>query len=308
MGRLPDLLKGGGVVRTIQKKRRSFRLSNLLITLALCGMALCGILPFIHMLAVSFSSGRMSAQNLVGLWPLEFSVEAYKEALGDTAMLRSVLVSLERVVLGTLITMVLTILTAYPVSLESREFPGRKFYVVYMVITMLFSGGLIPAYVLVSQLGMINTIWALVVPGAIPIFNVIVLLNFYRGIPAEIREAARIDGANDFRLLTQIYIPLSTPCLATLTMFCIIGHWNAWFDGLMYMRDNTLYPLQTYLQVKLSSLNDIKSQQDVVQMLLVSDRGLMYAYVALSCIPILLVFPLLSRHIKSGLILGSVKG
>lgn len=277
-------------------------------TIFLSLVGLCGILPFVHMIAVSLSSGTMSAQNAVGLWPKEFSLEAYKEVLADKAMFRAVGVSLLRVFLGTVITMVLTILTAYPVSMSKRLFPGRKFYVVFMVITMLFTGGMIPAYVLISRMGMIDHIWALVIPGAIPVFNVIVLQNFFRGIPEEVREAAILDGANDFRMLWKIYLPLATPCLITLTMFCLIGHWNAWFDGLIYMHDNTLYPLQTYLQVKLSSLSDIKSMQEISQALLVSDRGLMYAYVTLSCIPILAVFPLLSKYIKGGLTIGSVKG
>lgn len=290
------------------KKKRKISLFTMINTALLVIIALCGILPFVHMLAVAFSSGRMSAQNLVGLVPREFSLEAFKEALSDQSMIRSVGVSLLRVFLGTTITMVLTILTAYPVSLESQEFPERKFYVVFMVITMIFSGGLIPCYIQLSRMGMVNSIWVLVIPGAIPIFNVTVLLNFFRGIPREVREAALIDGATDFLMLFRIYLPLATPCLATLTMFCIIGHWNAWFDGMIYMRDNSMYPLQTYLQARLSSLNDIKSQQDVVQMLAVSDRSLMYAYVTLSCIPILAVFPLLSRYIKGGLTIGSVKG
>lgn len=281
---------------------------GILNTFLLCIVALFGILPFVHMIAVSFSSGNMSAQNLVGLWPKEFSLEAYKEALSDDALFTAVGVSLKRVLLGTVITMVLTVFTAYPVSLEPKEFPGRKFYVVFMVITMLFTGGLIPSYVLITDLDLMDKIWAIVIPGAIPVFNVIVLLNFFRGIPKEVKEAAIIDGVSDFGMLLRIYLPLAVPCLITLTMFCLIGHWNAWFDGLIYMRDSANYPLQTYLQVKLESLNDIKSQQDVAQMLLVSDRGLMYAYVVLSCLPVLAVFPLLSRYIKGGLTIGSVKG
>lgn len=288
--------------------RKKIGFFDVINTMILCFVGLIGILPFIHMIAVSFSSGNMSAQNAVGLIPKEFSLEAYKEALSDNAMIRSVGYSLLRVFLGTVITMVLTILTAYPVSLDKSNFPGRKLYVVFMVITMLFTGGLIPAYILISRLGMVNTIWAIVIPGAIPVFNVIVLLNFFRGIPQEVREAALLDGVSDFGMLTRIYLPLAVPCLITLTMFCVIGHWNAWFDGLIYLRDNTMYPLQTYLHVKLDSLNDIKSLQDVEQMLLVSDRGLMYAYVSLSCIPVLAVFPLLSWYIKGGLTIGSVKG
>lgn len=276
-------------------------------TFLLVLVGILGILPFVHMVAVAFSSGNMSSQYLVYLLPKEFSIEAYKEVFHDNKMLVATLISLERVGLGTLITMCLTILTAYPVSLESREFPFRKYYVGFMLITMMFGGGLIPDYILKSRLGLINTIWTLVIPGAIPVFNVIVILNFFRNIPSSIREAAQIDGADDFKLLFRVYVPLSLPCFATMATFCIVGHWNAWFDGMLFMRNVDLYPLQTFLQAKIASISNIKSEQDVRQLMLVSDRGLMYAYISLSCIPIMLVFPVLSRYIKNGLILGSVK-
>lgn len=276
-------------------------------TVLLVVIAMIGICPFLHLLAVAFSSGNMTSQYLVGLYPKEFSLEAFREVLTDKRMLNAVEISVLRVFLGTVITMVLTILTAYPVSLPQREFRARKFYVVFMVITMMFGGGLIPDYILKSRLGMLNSIWVLVIPGAIPISNVILIMNFFRGIPSSIREAAMIDGANDFRSLLQIYVPLSLPCFATLTTFCIIGHWNAWFDGMLFMRNADLYPLQTFLQAKIASINNIKNNQDVEQMLLVSSRSLMYAYIGLSCIPIMLVFPILSKYVRSGLVLGSVK-
>lgn len=276
-------------------------------TIFLICLALIGIFPFLHLLAVAFSSGNMTSQYLVSLWPREFSVEAFKEVFADNRMLVASWVSVKRVFLGTVITMTLTIITAYPVSLPEREFGARRFYVVFMMITMMFGGGLIPCYILNSRLNLVNSIWVLVVPGAIPIYNVIVILNFFRNIPSSIREAAMIDGASDFRLLVRIYVPLSIPCFATLITFCIIGHWNAWFDGMLYMREVDLYPLQTYLQAKIASIGNIKSQQKVEQMMLVSDRSLMYAYIALSCIPIMLVFPFLSKYIKNGLVLGSVK-
>lgn len=270
-------------------------------------IGIIGICPFLHLISVAFSSGTMSSQYLVGLYPLEFSLEAFKEVFADTRMLHAVGISVERVALGTSLTMLLTILTAYPISMPEREFGARKFYVIFMVITMMFGGGLIPDYILKSELGMINSIWVLVIPGAIPITNVILIMNFFRGIPTSIREAGMIDGANDFRILTQMYIPLSLPCFATLITFCVIGHWNAWFDGMLFMRNADLYPLQTFLQAKIASINNIKNNQNVEQMMLVSSRSLMYAYIALSCVPIMLVFPILSKHIKSGLVLGSVK-
>ena len=291
----------------MKKRFKRITLFDCLNTALLLLIGFVGLCPFVHLLAVAFSSGAMSSQYLVTLWPLEFSTEAFREVLSDTRMLTAAGISLERVALGTSITMLLTILTAYPVSVSQREFGARRFYVVFMVITMMFGGGLIPDYMLKSRLGMMNSIWVLVIPGAIPIANVILIMNFFRGIPGGIREAGMIDGASDFGILTRLYVPLSLPCFATLITFCIIGHWNAWFDGMLFMRNADLYPLQTFLQAKFASINNIKNNQQVEQMLLVSSRSLMYAYIALSCIPIMLVFPVLSKHIKSGLVLGSVK-
>jgi putative aldouronate transport system permease protein len=283
-------------------------LFSIINCIALATLALLCLFPFVHIIAVSLSSGVMTAQNLVGLLPREFTFDSYLEAMADNAMQKAFSVSMLRILLATFISMSLTIITAYPLSLEKREFPSRKIYVWYLMIVMLFSGGLIPAYIQIARLKMMNTIWALVLPGAVPVFNVIVLLNFYRGIPLAIRDSALIDGADDFRCLFNIYVPLAKPCLATLTMFCIIGHWNAWFDGLMYMRDQWRYPLQTYLQVKITAITVIKSMQDVEQAMKVSERGLISAYIVLSCIPVLAVFPFLQRYIKHGLVLGSVKG
>lgn len=291
----------------MKNRFKRITLFDCLNTALLLLIGFVGLCPFVHLLAVAFSSGAMSSQYLVTLWPLEFSTEAFREVLSDTRMLTAAGISLERVALGTGITMLLTILTAYPVSVPQREFGARRFYVVFMVITMMFGGGLIPDYMLKSRLGMMNSIWVLVIPGAIPIANVILIMNFFRGIPGGIREAGMIDGASDFGILTRLYVPLSLPCFATLITFCIIGHWNAWFDGMLFMRNADLYPLQTFLQAKFASINNIKNNQQVEQMLLVSSRSLMYAYIALSCIPIMLVFPVLSKHIKSGLVLGSVK-
>ncbi len=276
-------------------------------TTVLLLLAIICILPFVHILAVSLSSGNMSAQNLVGLIPKELTWDAYAEVFQDAAFFRSGWISVLRVFLGTVITMVLTMLAAYPLSFEQAQFPGRQWYVWFLMITMLFSGGMIPAYILVNRLDMVNKIWAIVIPGALPVFNVIVLLNFFRGIPKSLTEAAMIDGANDFHCFFRIYLPLATPCLATLTLFCIIGHWNAWFDGMIYMRDPDMYPLQTYMQVKFEAISTIKTQQDVMQALRVSERGLKAAYTVLSLIPIVAVFPFVSKYIKNGLLLGSVK-
>ncbi len=288
------------------KGQRVFGVVNALFLILL---GLTCFLPFWHIFCKSLSSGAAVSANLVGLWPSQITLSSYQEALSDSKILQALWVSVKRVFFGTLFTMVLTILAAYPLSHSDRELPSRRYYTWFFIFTMLFSGGLIPSYILINNiLKMTDTIWALTVPGALPIFNVIVLMNFFRQLPGEIREAAMVDGAGVGMTLMRIYLPLSVPCLATLGTFCIIGHWNAWFDALMFMRDPKNYPLQTYLQVVGSKLTVVRSLRDAQRMASMTQRSVTSAYTIICTIPILCVFPFLQRYIRSGLVLGSVKG
>jgi putative aldouronate transport system permease protein len=283
----------------------TFNIFNIAVLVGLG--ALC-IIPFIHMVAISFSEKGPSGANLVGLWPLGFNLDAYKQALSDDRIIKALGMSFLRVAVGVTINMVLTILTAYPLSKEPNKFPGRSWYVWLCVVTMLFHGGLIPTYILVNDLGLVNSVWALVLPGALPVFNVIILLNFFRQIPKEIEESAFMDGATYFKSLLKIYIPLSVPALATLVLLSSIGHWNAWFDGLIYMTDASKYPIQTYMQVLQTQLQSVESLADAQRMMRVSQKSLMMAYNVITLIPILCLYPFLQRYVKDGLVMGSVKG
>jgi len=285
--------------------RRIFTVTN---TLFLALLALSCFLPFWYIFCMSLSSGGAASANLVSFWPKEFTLQSYGEAFSDIKILQSLWVSVQRVFLGTVITMVLTIMAAYPLSMESQQFPGRMVYMLFFVFTMLFSGGLIPSYILINNiLKMSDTIWVLVVPGALPVFNVIVLMNFIRQLPKELKEAAYVDGAGYISTMLRIIIPLSLPSLATLTLFCVIGHWNAWFDALIYMHNPKHYPLQTYFQVVSSKVVNIHSLDDVIRMAKVSQRSLTSAYTIICILPILFAFPILQRHIRSGLVVGSIK-
>jgi len=267
------------------------------------------IAPFIHMLAVSLSSISAANANEVGLWPIGFNIDAYTQAFSENQILSSLKQSFLRVIAGVSVQMLFTILAAYPLSKEKEEFPQRKFYVVFIVITMLFSGGLIPCYILVvNYLKLTNTIWALVLPSAVPAFNLIILLNFFRQVPKEIEESATIDGAGHSVLLTRIYLPLSKNALLTLVLFACVGHWNAWFDGLIYMRDPLFYPLSTYLRTLSDRLNNVATMEDARLMMRISKRTLLMAYTVICTVPIVCVYPFLQRYVKSGLVLGSIKG
>lgn len=277
---------------------------------ALIALALLCLFPLLHVLALSLSSANAAAAGKVVLWPVDFTTKAYEFALDRPEFARSFWVSIKRVVLGTAVNMVLTVLVAYPLSKENAAFRWRTFYVWFFVLTMLFSGGLIPLYMIVRSTHLLDSIWALVLPNAVPVFNVVLLLNFFRALPRELEEAALMDGAGHWRILWQIYLPLSKPALATLTLFTIVFHWNSWFDGLIFMNSPANYPLQSYLQtllqIDLFSVSGTGMDQRMLQ--LVSDQTLRAAQIFLAAIPILAIYPFLQRYFVKGVVLGSVKG
>ncbi|KEQ22281.1 carbohydrate ABC transporter permease [Paenibacillus tyrfis] len=267
------------------------------------------LMPIIHILAISFSSGTAAAAGKVTLWPVEFTTAAYNNVFGKPEYLRAFWVSVQRVVLGTTLSMFLTILTAYPLSKEPRQFRLRTFYAWFFVFTILFSGGLIPTFLTIKSLNLIDSIWALILPTAVPVFNVILLLNFYRNLPKELEESSRIDGAGHFTTLWKIYVPLSLPALATTGLFTMVGHWNSWFDGMLYMNHTENYPLQTFLQTVIIKMDFrfIKAENAEL-MLKLSDRTSRAAQIFVAAFPILVVYPFLQKLFIKGIVMGSVKG
>ena len=183
---------------------------------------------------------------------------------------------------------------------------------VYFVITMLVAGGMIPTYLVVTGLGLKDTIWALILPGALPVYNMVILMNFMRGIPEEIEEAAAIDGASPFQILTRVLLPILKPALATVGLFCIVTHWNDWFSGMIYMNNPDNYPLQTYLQSLLQNFEQLlrtQSSQDIQALLAQMDaRTGRAAQLFLGAIPVMVIYPFLQKYFTKGLVLGSVKG
>jgi putative aldouronate transport system permease protein len=197
---------------------------------------------------------------------------------------------------------------AYPLSKTNLRFPGRNVYAMIVLFTMLFSGGLVPLYLWVKQLGLLDSVWALVLPHSVQVFLCIVLMNFFKNIPEEIEDAATIDGASHFRTMMQIAVPLSKPALATVTLFAIINHWNSWFDGLIYMRNPTHYPYATYLRMLILRMDTYTAAEDIDSLMRLGQRPLQMAYVLIGIIPIAMVYPFLQKYVKSGLMVGSVKG
>lgn len=281
-----------------------------LIYLFLAMAAFLCIAPLINTIAISFSDTAAVNAGLVNFWPVEFTMASYEKLILEGAFSRAFMISVVRVLLGVPINMVLTILMAYPLSKEQNIFKLRNIYVWLIVVTMLFSGGLIPYYITVKTVGLIDTIWALVLPGAVPVFNVILLLNFFRGIPKELDEAATIDGANPWYIAFRIYAPISMPAIATLILFSAVGHWNDFFSGLIFLNDPKNYPLQTYIQQLTLSIDyqNLSDPSELIERLKVSSRTYNAAKILVALIPILCLYPFLQKHFVQGIVLGSVKG
>ena len=226
----------------VKKVTLGTKICQALIWLVVILMTLSCLLPLINMVAISLSSSNAVASNTVGLLPVELTFSTYEKLLNDSQFWASFWISVQRVVLGTIINMFFVITMAYPLSKSRLRFPAREIYIKIVIFAMLFSGGVIPLFMVVSKLNMINTIWALVLPGAVPVFNVILMVNFFKGVPVSLDEAASIDGASPLTVLVKIYLPVSLPALATVALFSIVNHWNDYFSGLLYMNKASLYP------------------------------------------------------------------
>jgi ABC-type glycerol-3-phosphate transport system permease component len=284
---------------------------DLLIVLVLTVSSLACLYPIWYTIMLSFSDQAAANAGRVWLWPVGFNLGSYQIILEDAQFFKSFGISLERVLLGGAIQFILTVMMAYPLSKEKDQFPGKMYYVWFLIFCMLFSGGLIPTYLTVTNLGLQNSIWALVLPGAVPIFNVILLMNFFRNLPKELSEAAVVDGAGPWYVMLRMYVPLSLPALATVTLFSVVGHWNSFFDGLIYMSKPEYYPLQTYIQ-QLVVRTDPQFMQnltseELIQMMKVSNKTLNSAKLVVAMIPLILLYPFLQRFFIHGLVLGSVK-
>lgn len=288
------------------KGRIVFEIINYCILFILAFLCL---FPLLNILAMSFSSSTAVAAGKVLLLPVEFNTYAYQYVVGKIEFWKALIRSLERVALGLPLNMLLTIILAYPLSKEATAFRMRTVYVWIFFFTMLFSGGLIPGYLLIQNLGMMDSIWALVLPIAVPVYNVILMLNFFRGIPHELEEASLIDGANQWQTCFLIYVPCAKPSIATLALFSFISHWNSWFDGLIFSNFPSSYPLASYLQTVVVRRDmSLLSLDDWQSLSMVSDRTVRCAQIFLGIIPIILVYSFAQKYFVKGMTLGSVKG
>lgn len=274
-------------------------------------LGLITLFPLLNILAISMSSSGAVTANAVGILPVNFTLEPYRMLVDDPQFWRSFGISVQRVVLSLLLNMLLIILMAYPLSKSKGEFKGRSIYMNLLIFAMLFNGGMIPTYLVVRNLGLLNTIWSLVLPGAVPVFSVILMMNFFRGIPRALEEAAVIDGATPLQILIRVYLPISIPSLATVALFSIVGSWNDFFSGLIYMTRTANYPLMTYIQSLTVDIQQLIQQgidsSNLSSLMGINNRNLNAAKIIVSSIPLLLIYPLLQRYFITGIVVGSVK-
>ena len=275
--------------------------------LFLAGLALSCILPIVNLLAVSFSDSASTSANLVRFWPRGFNTASYEEVFRGTGFFRAFWIATMRTVIGSAVNLFMIITAAYPLSLSASQLKGRNFIILMYIFPMLFSGGLVPFFIVVNNVGLMRNFWVMIIPSAVPIFSIILMMNFFRNLPKQIIEAAFIDGCNHVQMLWKIYIPLSTASIATVALFAIVGHWNDWFTGLIFLRQEQ-YPLQTYLRQLLVQVNlTALTLADVERMRLLSDRSLRAAQLFLAIIPIMAIYPFLQKYFVTGITLGSVK-
>ena len=293
-------------VRTSTEDKILYTITNI----SLCALLVIVAYPLIFVVSSSFSSGRAVSSGRVVLWPVEPSLEGYITAFSYGAVMTGYRNTIIYTVVGTLLNVAMTLIAAYPLS--RRNFHARKFYMTLFIITMFFSGGLIPSYILIVQLGLINTIWALVLPGAISTYNMIITRTFFLNtIPTDMIDAAQIDGCSDFMFFFIILLPLSKAIIAVITLFYGVGHWNAWFSAMLYLRNADMRPLQLVLRDILIAVSIDTSQiqdPEILERLTFLADLMRYALIVIATLPVIMVYPFIQRFFIKGVMIGSLKG
>jgi putative aldouronate transport system permease protein len=288
----------------INDKTLPSRLYDSVIYVVLAVVALAALLPFIYIFLASFESPQQALSKSFTLIPTEYSLDAYRFIFSSSTAVRSLLVSVYITVIGTLFNLVLTSLMAYP--LARRDLKGRRTIMLLVLFTMLFNGGIIPLFLVVKTMGMLDSLWSLIIPFAISPFYLIILKNFFQNLPDGIEESAKMDGCNELQTLIRIVLPLSAPALAALSLFFAVYHWNSFFHAILYINDSDKWPVQVLLrQIVILSTGVI---EDTGNEAVPPSETIKMAIIIVSTVPILLVYPFLQKHFAQGILLGSVKG
>jgi putative aldouronate transport system permease protein len=292
----------------ILKRTKSDYVVDFFIYAALTLFALATIFPLYYVVVMSITPiAEVLRNGGFVIWPNELTWDAYKYIFESDRIPKALWVTIRVTVIGTFLNLLVTMFLAYPLS--KKFLPGRNVVLVGIVFTMLFSGGLIPLYLVVRATGLLNSIWALIIPGLVSAFNMLIMKTYFENLPGEIEEAAKVDGCGDLATMFRIVLPLSMPIIATLGLFYGVGHWNAYFGGIMYMTDKDLMPIQVVLRnmiVTPSVSNELNINAMEIQQL--PPETIKMATVVVAIIPILLVYPFLQKYFVKGMLLGSIKG
>ncbi|MBO9607617.1 MAG: carbohydrate ABC transporter permease [Paenibacillaceae bacterium] len=291
-----------GVTRGRWDKRFSF--FDVVLAVVLSLVAVVTLYPVLYVVAVSFSDTAYIVQNKVVLWPRGFNFDAYKQILESPKIPRAYWNTIKYTSLGTFINLLMTAVAAYPLSRPG--FVGRKFFMVAIVLTMFLNGGIIPTFLIVQKLNLIDSIWAIVLPNAIWTVELLIMKSFYENMSPSLRESAVMDGASEYRVLFHIMIPLSKPALASIGLFFFMGHWNSFFLPMIYLNEVKLYPLQVVLRDML--LFDTNKQAGAIEQALIAPQALKNATIFISMVPVLLIYPFAQKYFAQGIMLGSEKG
>lgn len=285
------------------KAGRVFDVCNILF---LGGVGVITILPFLYIIAGSFATEAELAQRSFFIFPKTFTLEAYKYVFSTPTFIRSMGVSIFITVVGTAVQLFFTFTMAYP--LAKRHVKGRNLLLNMVIFSMLFSGGMIPTYLVVKSLGLLDTYWALILPMAINPFNLIIIKNFFQQLPRELEESAKIDGCSEIGVFWRIALPLLKPVIATFALFYAVGIWNDFFHALLYINDSAKWPLQMVLR-QVTILSDLTATNgDAMQNTVPPEQGIKLAVIVIATLPILAVYPFLQKHFAKGMLIGSVKG
>ena len=288
----------------IQSKSLGSRIFNVVNAVIMTLLSISCIYPLWYAFCLSVSSKSAANSGLVTFYPVGFSLASYQQIMGDMQFFRSFLISVERTVLGTFVTMLILIIFAYPLSRSITEYKPKNVIMWIVIFCMLFNGGTIPWYITMVKYGLIDNIWGLVLCGGVPVFNLILLINFYRGIPKELIEAAQVDGAGEWRILFKVIVPCSIPVLATLILFTSVGYWNEFFQGLVLSSGEKHYPLQTYIKQMVVSIQTTNLSMDQIEKMdKLSNKSLQAAKNFIAMIPMLVVYPFLQKYFVNGIML-----
>lgn len=287
----------------MKKKITLFEIFNYTLLLLL---ALIAILPFLNVLAKSMSSARATTSGQVFLLPVEFQLETYKYILFESQFIKSLGNTLFVTTLGTILAMIFTVLTAYPLS--RPHFKGKKFFTLLYIFSMVFYGGMVPSYILMKTLNLIDTIYAMIIPFLVVPFNMLVIKSYFENLPDSVEESAKIDGAGDLRILWSIMLPMSKPVLASVSLFYVVAYWNNYFHPMLFIDSPHLKPLQLFLYDTVKSPEAILEQFSASSLKNISIDGVVSTTVICATIPVIILYPFVQRYFMAGMTIGAVKG